>query len=61
VIDNLNIVYDKLLLENVSEITIMINNGNFVTKSNSIKGKSKEKHCACSCSSGKGHCGGCKN
>lgn len=60
VIDNLNIVYDKLLLEKVSEIMIMIKNGNFVAKSNSINVKNKEKNCSCSCNSREGHCGGCK-
>jgi len=60
VIDKLNIVYDKVLVDNVSEITIMIKNGNFVIKSNSFNMKSQEKNCSCSCNSTEGHCGGCK-
>jgi len=59
-IDRLSIAYDKALLENVSEVTIMINNGNFVVKSDTIKTGKQEMKCSCNSSSNGKSCGGCK-
>jgi len=60
-IDRLCITYDKALLENVSEVTIMIKNGNFVVKTNSINAGKQELKCSCNCNSDEKSCGGCKN